>query len=173
MADGSGGTAGDGDMADGSGGTAGDGDMADGAAPVMQFRVMEVVGLTVDLPSQFPLLTLQEAEPPFRQLTIPLGMAEGVAMGHALHKVATPRPLTHELFVSVLLRLNVDVVAIRLVGRTAGTYLGELDLIGPRGREVVPCRPSDGLTMAMRLPVAAPVLADERLLDADGDVTPG
>lgn len=145
----------------------------DAAGAVVQFRVMEVVALAVDLPSQFPLLTLQEAEPPFRRLSMPLGMAEGVAMGHAFHKVATPRPLTHELFASVLQRLNVDVVAVRLVGRTAGIYLGELDLMSPRGREVVPCRPSDGLTMALRLPVVAPVLADERLLSDEGDVAPG
>jgi bifunctional DNase/RNase len=142
------------------------------AAAGAGFRVMEVVALDVELPSQVPVVTLQEAEPPFRRLSMPIGLAEGVAMGHAFRKVATPRPLTHELLVTLLQRLNVDVVAVRLVGRTGGTYLGELELMGGRGREVVPCRPSDGLTVAMRLPVAAPVLADERLLDGDGDVEP-
>jgi bifunctional DNase/RNase len=141
-------------------------------AAIAHFRVMEVVALVVDLPSQYPIVTLQESEPPFRQLSIPLGMAEGVALGHAFKKVPTPRPLTHQLLVDVLRRLNVDVVAVRLVGRTAGTYLGELDLMSPRGREVIPCRPSDGLSVALRTPVPVPLLADERLLHNEHDVTP-
>jgi uncharacterized protein len=143
------------------------------AGPGVAFRVMEVVNLTLDLPSPYPVVTLQEAEPPFRQLAMPLGMAEGVALAHAFRKVPTPRPLTHELFVSVLQRLSVDVVAVRLIGRHGGTYLGELDLMSSRGREVVPCRPSDGLVTALRLPVPAPILADERLLLSDEDVAPG
>jgi bifunctional DNase/RNase len=140
--------------------------------PVVQFRVMEVVGVSLDLPSQFPVVTLQETEPPLRSLAMPMGMAEGVALGHALYKVPTPRPLTHELLVTVLQRLGTDVIAVRLVGRTGGTYLGELDLMSSRGREVVPCRPSDGIITALRLPVVAPLLVDERLLQSDHDVTP-
>jgi len=36
----------------------------------------------------------------------------------------------------------------------------------------VDCRPSDGLVLAMRMPVPAPILADERLLQTLGDVAP-
>jgi bifunctional DNase/RNase len=42
----------------------------------------------------------------------------------------------------------------------------------PQGRERMPCRPSDGLVLALRMPVPAPILADERLLEQPGDVTP-
>jgi uncharacterized protein len=139
---------------------------------IAHFRVMEVVTLLVDLPSQYPVVTLQEREPPFRQLSMPFGMADGVALGHAFKKVPTPRPLTHQLFADVLSRLNVDVVAVRLIGRTNGTYLGELDLMSSRGREVIPCRPSDGLSLALRVSVPVPLLVDERLLVEEGDVTP-
>jgi uncharacterized protein len=140
--------------------------------PVAVLRVMEVVHVHVPLPSQFPVVTLREAEAPFRSMELPIGMAEGVALAHALHKVATPRPLTHELFVSVLERLHVDIVAVRLVGRAGGTYLAELDLMGTSGREVVPARPSDGLVLALRAAVAVPVLADDRLIEGQGDVEP-
>jgi uncharacterized protein len=138
--------------------------------PVPVFRVVDVVEVTVALPSPFPTVTLREAEPPYRTLTIPVGLPEGTALAHALYKVATPRPLTHELMVEVLQRLNTDLAAVRLVGRFSGTYIAELDLVGVRGHEVVSCRPTDGLTLALRQGVPAPVLADERLFTSEGDV---
>ena len=137
------------------------------------FRVMEVVGVTVELPDQFPLVTLVESEAPLRELTFRVGMAEGVALSHALRRLRSPRPLTHELLTTVLGRLGADVVAVRLTGRQGTVYQAELDLMSARGREVMACRPSDGITIAVRQPVQAPVLADERLLEGDGDVLPG
>lgn len=138
--------------------------------PTPVFRVMDVVEVIVALPSPYPTVTLREAEPPYRTLTIPVGLPEGTALAHALYKVATPRPLTHELMVEVLQRLNTDLAAVRLVGRFSGTYVAELDLVGIHGHEVVSCRPTDGLTLALRQGVPSPILADERLLSTEGDV---
>jgi uncharacterized protein len=136
------------------------------------FKVVEVMSVTLELPDQFPNVTLQEAAAPLRQLIFPVGPPEGAAIAYALRRLDTPRPLTHELFANVLRALNVDIVAVRLVGRTAGTYLGELDLMGSQGHEIVECRASDGLVMALRQTVRAPVLVDERLLSTGGDVAP-
>jgi bifunctional DNase/RNase len=138
--------------------------------PAPVFRVMDVVEVTVALPSPYPTVTLREAEPPYRTLSIPVGLPEGTALAHALYKVATPRPLTHELMAEVLQRLNTDLAAVRLVGRFSGTYVAELDLVGVHGHEVVSCRPTDGLTLALRQGVPAPILADERLFSTEGDV---
>lgn len=137
------------------------------------FRVMDVVRVTVDLPDQYPVVVLQESEPPLRELAFRVGMPEGVALANALRRVESPRPQTHELLVTALQRLGADVVAVRLVGRTGTTYLAELDLMAARGREVISCRPSDGLVLALRQPTVSPVLADERLLAGEGDVAPG
>lgn len=144
--------------------------MGDGAPT---FRVMDVVRVTVDLPNQYPVVVLQECESPLRELAFRVGMPEGVALANALRRVEGHRPQTHELLVTALQRLGADVVAVRLVGRTGSTYLAELDLMAARGREVISCRPSDGLVLALRQPTAAPVLADERLLSGEGDVAPG
>lgn len=147
---------------------------ADGPhAPLPRFRVMDVLSVALDLPGQYPTVHLQEAEPPLRDLVFPIGLPEGTALAHALRKVATPRPLTHELFTSALEQLGADVAAVRLIGRRRGTYLAELVLSGPRGTLTLPCRPSDGLTLALRRTVPSPVLADERLLEGGGDVEPG
>jgi bifunctional DNase/RNase len=138
----------------------------------VSFRVMDVMSVTVELPDQYPLVTLQEAEPPLRELSFRVGLPEGVALAYALRGVSTPRPLTHELFTTVLQRLRADLVAVRLVSRQGSTYSAEMDVMTAQGREVVPCRPSDGIVLAARQVVSAPILADERLLVGTDDVMP-
>jgi uncharacterized protein len=136
------------------------------------FRVMDVEDVSMDLPSPYPTVTLVESEPPMRSLVFPIGLTEGTALALALRRMESPRPMTHELFIQVLQRLRVDVIAVRLTGRDQGNYLAELDLMAPAGRERMACRPSDGLVLALRMPVPAPILVDERLLDQADDVVP-
>ncbi len=136
------------------------------------FRVMDVDDVSLDLPTQYPAVTLVEAEPPMRTLVFPVGLPEGTALAQALRRIQGRRPMTHELFMQVMQRAHIDVVAVRLVGREEGNLLAELDLMTPAGRERIDCRPSDGLVLALRMPVPAPVMADERLLEEGGDVAP-
>jgi bifunctional DNase/RNase len=140
--------------------------------PPPAYRVMDVETVSLDLPSQFPSVTLIESEPPMRTLVFPVGLPEGTALALAQRRMTSARPLTHELFMDVLLRARIDVIAVRLIGRQNGNYLAELDLMAPHGRERVSCRASDGLVMALRMPVPAPILVDERLLEDGGDVAP-
>jgi bifunctional DNase/RNase len=136
------------------------------------FRVMDVEDVSMDLPSSYPLVSLIESEPPLRSLVFPVGLTEGTALALAQRRMESPRPLTHELFMQVLQRARIDVVAVRLIGRDQGNYLAELDVMAPHGRERIACRPSDGLVLALRMPVPAPILVDERLLEEAGDVVP-
>jgi uncharacterized protein len=137
-----------------------------------RFVVVELVSIDLELPAQYPVVTLQEAEAPHRQLRFAVGLADGTSLAHALSRVPTPRPLTHELFARALGRLRVDVIAVRLVGRRGTTYLAELDLMSTTGREILSCRPTDGLGLALRMPVTAPVLVDDRLFEAGQDLEP-
>ncbi|HSZ37311.1 MAG TPA: bifunctional nuclease domain-containing protein [Acidimicrobiales bacterium] len=136
------------------------------------FRVMAVEDVSLELPAQYPSVTLVESEPPMRALVFPVGLPEGTALAQALRRIPGRRPMTHELFMQVLQRAHIDVVSVRLIGREEGNLIAELDLMTPAGRERIDCRPSDGLVLAMRMPVAAPVLVDERLLEDGGDVEP-
>jgi bifunctional DNase/RNase len=133
---------------------------------------MDVDDVSLELPQPYPSVTLVETEPPMRALVFPVGLAEGTAMAQALRRMDSRRPMTHELFMHVLQRARIDVIAVRLVGREEGNYLAELDLMTPGGRERVDCRPSDGIVLALRMPIAAPILVDERLLEEGGDVAP-
>jgi bifunctional DNase/RNase len=140
--------------------------------PPPAFRVMDVEDVSLDLPAQYPAVTLVESEPPMRTLVFPVGLTEGTALAQAMRRMDSPRPMTHELFMQVLQRVRMDVIAVRLVGRENGNYLAELDIMAPEGRERIACRPSDGLVLALRMPVSAPILVDERLLEGSGDVVP-
>jgi hypothetical protein len=133
---------------------------------------MAVEDVALDLPAQFPSVTLVETEPPMRTLVFPVGLPEGTAMAQALRRIPGRRPMTHELFMDVLQRVHIDVISVRLIGRDEGNLVAELELMTPMGREIVDCRPSDGLVLALRMPVPAPVLVDERLLEDGSDVAP-
>ena len=56
-------------------------------------------------------------------------------MAQALRRMEGRRPMTHELFMQVLQRARIDVIAVRLVGREEGNLLADLDLMTPGGRE--------------------------------------
>lgn len=137
-----------------------------------EFSVVCVTGIEVELPAPHAVVVLAEVDEPHRSLAIPLGLPEATGLAHAWRGRPTPRPLTHELFADVLVRLGASVEVVRLLGRRAGVVLAELELSSPRGYERVPCRPSDALTLAIRQRVPAPVLVDPRLFDAEGDVEP-
>ena len=66
------------------------------------YRMALVASVTVDLPSQHPAVCLREMETPRRQLTFSVGLQDGIALSHAMRRIPTPRPLTHELMSQVL-----------------------------------------------------------------------
>jgi bifunctional DNase/RNase len=142
------------------------------APPAGDFRVALVSSVTVDLPNQHPTVVLRETESPRRQLSFAIGLPDAVALSHALRRIATPRPLSPELLSVILRSFEIDVVAVRLVGRQGAVYFAELDLRGRTGRSVHSCRPSDGLTVALLQAVPVPILIDRRLFEETGDVTP-
>lgn len=150
---------------------AGDGS-APGEAETRTFRLLRLVSVEVELPEQYPVVVLEDAEEHGHRIGFRIGTAEGVALAHAWRGTRAPRPLTAELFADTLERFAIEVLAVRLTGRVGSTYLAELDLLAPSGRQVLSCRPSDGLCLALGRRVPAPVLADERLLLQAGDVEP-
>jgi uncharacterized protein len=129
---------------------------------------MTAESVTFDLADPSPMVHLMEAEPPFRNLSIPIALPEAQALELALAGRAGRRPGTHELAATLLARLRADVVAARIVRAEAGVYYAEVDVMGPSGREVVDCRTSDAIILALRQAVPAPILCAEAILDGPG-----
>jgi uncharacterized protein len=131
-------------------------------------RVVEVVGLAVELPATDPVLSLREVDPPGRLIRIPIGVAEGVAIAYAWRQLPTPRPLTHELFAEALGRFDLRVEVVEVTEVNGRSFSGQLRLVGPQRSEVVSCRPSDGIALALRQRPPAPILVAQAVLEAAG-----
>ena len=129
---------------------------------------MLYVDVVLLLPATYPVVVLQEADPPFRELQIPVGGAEGIAIGYAARGLATPRPLTHELFTRVLeeFGMTLDVVRITEVRGTA--FDAEMVISGRSGARLIDCRPSDAIALALRQQVPVPIMAASAVLEVAG-----
>ncbi|MGH9101859.1 MAG: bifunctional nuclease family protein, partial [Acidimicrobiales bacterium] len=134
---------------------------------------VEVLDVVLDLPQVHPVVVLQEVDQPRRLLRFPVGWAEGVALSYALRGIATPRPLTHELFGSVLGRFGVSLEVVRITGLVGRTLFAEAVLVGNGRREDVACRPSDALALALHQRLPVPIVVAESVLAEAGDPAPG
>jgi len=128
------------------------------------FRVMRFESVLYDLTDPTPMVHLLEAESPFRYLVIPLALADAISVQLAHSQIEGRRPATHELMTTILTRLQAEVIAARIVRYEGGVFYAELDLMTPRGREVIDCRTSDALAMALRQAVPAPILCSDEVL---------
>lgn len=134
-------------------------------APVVQYRVFTLDSVLYDLTDASPRAHLIEAESPYRYLVIPLALPDALSLQQALSGIEGRRPSTHELMRDMLGRLQVDVIAVRIVRFEGGVFFAELELMTAKGREIFDCRTSDALTLAYRQIVPAPVLCAEEVLE--------
>ncbi|MEK7287963.1 MAG: bifunctional nuclease family protein [Elusimicrobiota bacterium] len=87
---------------------------------------------------------------PAKVLVIGVGESEGTSILLAIHNKATIRPLTHELFAKVLGRSGVSVVNALIHTMSDKTFYARLDLAQNGKKFSVDCRPSDGISLALR-----------------------
>lgn len=132
----------------------------------MTLRAISVRKVDRDRRSSSFFVSLREDENPRRQFDILVGLAEGTMIRVLTEGESTPRPLTHDLFVTTLERLGAGIVRTVLTRVDNGTYFAEVVVSGPEGEVVLSCRPSDGIALALR--AHAPLFALEELLEAVG-----
>jgi len=132
-------------------------------------KSLSVRAVRLDRMSNTPIVTLREEESPRRQFEIFIGAPEAASIQIALDDEKTPRPLTHDLFVLALERINVSVERVVLTHVSSGTYYADIVLLPDGGQETtVSARPSDALAIALR--ASCPIYALETLLDEVGEV---
>lgn len=140
----------------------GDGENEEAPPAMCQVIFVDVV---LVLPSTHPVIVLQEADPPYRELRIPIGGAEGVAIGYAARQVATPRPLTHELIARLLESFDLNLDAVQITRVEGANFVAELVLSSPTGVRSVDCRPSDGIAIALRQRIPVPIMVAPDVLE--------
>jgi len=128
------------------------------------FVEMEVKGVKVDSFGQTPVVVLVDKEGKIA-LPIWIGPLEAGAIDRELNGVTTARPMTHDLFHSVLGRLKAKVKEVKIVSLKDQTFYGLLVLgVDPEVIEV-DARPSDAIILALKskapISVAAKVLEEQ------------
>jgi uncharacterized protein len=134
---------------------------------------MHLADVRVSLPTQAPVVLLQETGGARRILFIFIGNPEADAIVKAMRGSVPPRPLTHDLFREVIEAMggrleHVVVTELRVDGEGNGTFYAELHLAIGEQHHVVSARPSDAIALAAR--TGSPIYATDALLDAEGKV---
>ena len=125
------------------------------------FLEMKVRGLALDPLSNMPIIILKDEEDK-RSLPIWVGIFEANAIALELEKIATPRPMTHDLIKSILETVEARVTKVVVTDLKENTFYALLHIqIGER-EYTVDSRPSDAIALALR--VAAPIYVDDEVV---------
>jgi uncharacterized protein len=155
-------------------GVPGRADLAPGRAPEVEPRASgpqeaEVVAVVVDPRTQTPMVLLQ-GKRDRRQLAMTIGPAEATGIAVPLQGVTPPRPLTHDLFLTLFGRLKVSVTRVVITDLRDDIYYATVHLSGSGGEMTLDSRPSDAIALAIR--ARAPVLVEDRVFDKGGGEAP-
>jgi len=125
------------------------------------FVEMKVRGLALDPLSNMPIIILRDEEDK-RSLPIWVGIFEANAIALELEKIATPRPMTHDLMKNILEALDAHVSKIVVNDLKENTFFAVIHLRVGESEITVDSRPSDAIALALR--VAAPIFVDEEVV---------
>ncbi len=122
---------------------------------------MKIRGLMMDPVTNMPIVILKDLAGT-QVLPIWVGIYEANAIALEIEKVATPRPMTHDLIKNVLLGLETGVQKVVVSELKEDTFYAVIWL--ERGGELisVDSRPSDALALALR--VDCPIYVEEEVL---------
>ncbi|MBI5205605.1 MAG: bifunctional nuclease family protein [Nitrospirae bacterium] len=123
---------------------------------------MTVEGLLFDPRSSMYILLLKNAEGT-ATLPIWIGKPEADSIALALGKVATPRPLTHDLIKNMVNNLKMKITRIVVTEILDNTYYALIFLSDSKNEISIDSRPSDAIALALR--VNAPIFVEESVLE--------
>jgi uncharacterized protein len=132
---------------------------------------VSVVGVFSDPRGQHGVL-LESKRDKQRRFLMVIGAAEATAIAVPLEHITPPRPLTHDLFLTLFGRLQVAVSKVVITDLRNNTYYATLYLTVGGSPMELDSRPSDAIALAIR--AKAPVFAEERVFEkADRVPSPG
>lgn len=142
------------------------------AQPPVQATTQEVdvVGVVLDQKTQQPAILIQ-GKRDGRRFAMAIDAAQVTAIAVPLQGVTPPRPLTHDLFLTLFGRLKVTLTKVVITDLRDDVYYSVVHLNTGSGDMTVDSRPSDAIALAVRAKV--PVLVEDRVFDkAGGTVAP-
>ncbi|MEW6107559.1 MAG: bifunctional nuclease family protein [Nitrospirota bacterium] len=122
---------------------------------------MKVEGLLFDPRSNMYILLLKELNGA-GTLPIWIGKPEADSIALALGKVATPRPLTHDLVKNITDGLKIKITKIVVTEIIDNTYYALIYLNDGKKETLIDSRPSDAVAVALR--ANSPIFVDENIM---------
>ncbi|MBI5167264.1 MAG: bifunctional nuclease family protein [candidate division NC10 bacterium] len=122
---------------------------------------MSVRGIALDPITNMPIVILKDLEER-RALPIWVGIFEANAIALELEKIATPRPMTHDLIKNILDGLGVGVRQIVINDLKDNTFYAIIELTYNGNLVTIDSRPSDAIALALR--VNAPIYVTEKVI---------
>jgi len=133
---------------------------------------MEIKGLLMDPVSNMPVVILRDRDDGLF-LPIWVGIFEANAIALEMEKIATPRPMTHDLLKNVLTELGFRVERVVITELKDNTFYARIHLSRQGASFDVDSRPSDAIALALRsqaeIYVEEEVLEKSRTLRSEGD----
>ena len=130
------------------------------APPRSTAQEAKVVAVLLDPDTQQPVVVL-EGTRDHRTLTMAIGLAEATGIAIPLQGVTPPRPLTHDLFLTMFGRLKVSLNRVVIHDFRDNTYFATVYLAADGTAMTLDSRPSDAIALAIRAKV--PVLVEDRV----------
>lgn len=125
-------------------------------------KELDVLGVRVEMPTNSPIVLLRERDGQ-RYVPIWIGAPEATAIAYAQQGVEPPRPLTHDLMVTMVEALGRRLEKVHITELRERVFHAELHFDGDT---VLSARPSDAIALALR--AATPILTTEEFLDEVG-----
>src|SRR5438105_4605439 len=127
---------------------------------------MHLASVRVEMPTNNPVVLLQEVGGDRRTLLIFIGTHEAQAIVEAIQGTTRPRPMTHDLLRDVIVELGGVLERVVLTELVEQVYFAELHVALGGQTHIISSRPSDAMALAARL--GTPIFADEALLEEAG-----
>jgi hypothetical protein len=122
---------------------------------------MTVRGIALDPITNMPIIILKDQEEK-RALPIWVGIFEANAIALELEKIATPRPMTHDLIKNILDGVGASVQQIVINDLKENTFFAVIE-VNYNGNVVnIDSRPSDAIALALRL--NAPIFVTDKVV---------
>lgn len=101
-----------------------------------------------------------------RRIPIIIGFPEAQAIECKLQEIATPRPLTHDMTMSILNEFGLTLKEVFIHKLPTGIFAADLHLSDGISEHIIDARSSDAIALAIRS--SAPIYTSREVLDTSG-----
>ncbi len=124
---------------------------------------VRIRGLMMDPATNMPIIMLKDVN---SEAVIPIwvGIFEANAIASEIEKIATPRPMTHDLARNLMRHLNAELERIVITEIKNDTFYAALWLKHGEEPMVVDARPSDAIALALR--ADCPIYVSEQVMQS-------